>query len=227
MNPYYNNIEFTKEQLDNNCHRHTVGGIWESQSELQLSLSQKYGLTPDSKLLDFGCGCLRGGIKFIKFLNKGNYYGIDVNIGLLKAGLDYEILRYNLQDKVITSNFLITSEFEVDYFKVQFDMIIAQSVFTHLTLNHFCYFMEKCYNSLKNKGTIIVSFWFIEEYEDLTKDKLFLSENFSMKTSYIFDSYHYKFSQIKKLVEDKWNVSLLDDYHPRKQKFILLTKKNK
>lgn len=225
MNSYYNDGEFTLEDLQSKLHRECVGGVWEEQSKLQLDLCQKYGLIPESKLLDFGCGCLRGGIKFIDFLNKGNYFGIDVNVGLLKAGIEYEAVNANVDKKIVKSNFLVTEMFDVSFFNVKFDMIFAQSVFTHLTLNHFYYFMEKCYSVLTNDGKILVSFWLIDENEDITKDKWFVSNNFSIKTSYIFDTYHYKFSQLQKLIEEKWEATLLSDYHPRKQKFILLTKK--
>ena len=37
----------------------------------------EHGLKPEHKLLDVGCGPLRGGIKFINYLEPGNYYGVD------------------------------------------------------------------------------------------------------------------------------------------------------
>ena len=227
MNSYYGNHKFTKEEIKKEFYRDCVGGIWEKQSNLQLNICKKYGLTPELKFLDFGCGCLRGGINFINFLNKGNYYGIDVDSDLLRMGVEHEILKVNLQEKIVKTNLLITDNFEVDFFKINFDMIFAQSVFTHLPLNHFNFFIEKCYNVLNTNGKLLMSFWLIEEYEDITKDKIFFSDNFSIKTSHISDIYHYKFSQLKKMIDNKWKIEILDDYHPRKQKFILLTKKLK
>ena len=225
MNSYYNDWSFSKEQLTAEEHRIWIGGIWEEQSNLQLNICKKYGLTSESKLLDFGCGCLRGGVKFIDFLNPGNYFGIDINQGLLHAGLNYEVPKANLQHKIVLENFLVSNKFDLDYFNTKFDIILAQSVFNHLPLNHLDYFTKKALKVMNGDSKIIMSFYFIEEHEDLTEDKLFIAENFSIITSYIFDTYHYKFSQIQTMLSNDWNITLLNDYHPRKQKFIMLTKK--
>jgi len=225
INPYYDKLKFTEEEIKKEVHRVSVGGIWEEQSNLQLNICKKYGLTPESKFLDFGCGCFRGGVKFIEFLNKGNYYGIDVNNELMRVGVEHEIVKANLQEKLVIDNLLINDNFYVDFFGINFDIIFAQSVFTHLTLNHFDFFIQKSFNVLKTNGKLLISFWLIEEDEDITKDKIFTSDNFSIKTRYIFDAFHYKFSQLEKIIDDRWDIKLLDDYHPRKQKFILITKK--
>ena len=45
------------------------------------------GLIPQSKVLDIGCGCLRGGYWFIHFLDRGGYFGIDPNEKLVNAGV--------------------------------------------------------------------------------------------------------------------------------------------
>lgn len=225
MNEYYNSHVLTEQEINNEVHRHVVGGIFEYQGKLQLELCKKYGLLPHHKMLDFGCGCLRAGVKLLDYLNYGNYYGIDVNKGLLEAGLCYEIPKAGLDKKISYDNFLITDKFLVDFFNVNFDFVLAQSVFTHLTLNHLCYFLEKCYFNTVENVTIIISFWLIEENKNLSVDELFQSADASIKTSHIFDNYHCKFSQIECLTNSKWNVTLLDDFHPRQQKFVLFKKK--
>jgi len=227
-NSYYKpttNTNFSIEDLQDNYHRLSVGGIWEEQGNLQLELCKKIGLKPNMKMLDFGCGCLRGGVKLINYLDKGNYFGMDLNSALLNAGLLYEIPRVNLEKKIVRDNFLISNKFEVDLFKTKFDLILAQSVFTHLTLNHFCYFLEKCLNSLTSDGVIAVTFWLIEESEDITKLKTFVCNDMEVETSLISDPFHYKLSQIQSVVEKNWDLRLLDVCHPRKQKTILLTKR--
>ena len=47
------------------------------------------GLLPGSKVLDIGCGCLRGGYWLIHFLEQGNYCGIEPNQDMVNAGLKY------------------------------------------------------------------------------------------------------------------------------------------
>jgi hypothetical protein len=224
-NSYYFNKKISNEELERNLHRNMVGGLFEEFGELQLNLCKKYGMTPNTKLLDFGCGCLRGGVRLIDFLNKGNYYGIDVNQELLESGLFYEIPKHNISQKIVQNNFLISDNFDIDFFQVKFDIILAQSVFTHLTLNHFLFFMEKCYDYIEENGKIIISFWLLEEYEDIIKPKFFICDDMTMETSFIRDSYHYKLSHLEKLVNDKWKITQLDDYHPRNQKFLIFTKK--
>ena len=69
-------------------HREIVGGLWEEIGELTFKfLKNNAKMTPDIKVLDLGCGCFRCGIRLIEFLNTNNYYGIDINRDLVKAGL--------------------------------------------------------------------------------------------------------------------------------------------
>ncbi len=51
--------------------------------ELQFKFLVGWGLRPGDFLLDVGCGCLRGGVHFVRYLEAGHYFGIDVNSSLL------------------------------------------------------------------------------------------------------------------------------------------------
>ncbi len=58
-----------------------------------LSTFQRYksiipDLVPSSKVVDYGCGSLRLGHHFIRFLNSGNYIGVDVWEELIEIGVD-------------------------------------------------------------------------------------------------------------------------------------------
>ena len=55
------------------------------------------GLQPKEKFLDFGSGALRNGIWLIKYLDTGNYYGIEHNTSMFEAGRDYELVLNGLQ----------------------------------------------------------------------------------------------------------------------------------
>jgi len=50
-----------------------VGGMWEQIGQLQFDFLVNHGLEPNHKLLDIGCGTLRGGRHFITYLVPGNY----------------------------------------------------------------------------------------------------------------------------------------------------------
>ncbi len=73
INGYFK--ELTKQDIDNNVHRNFVGGLWDALGQLQLEFLINSGLQPNHKLLDIGCGCLRGGVHYvIKYLK---YSGTD------------------------------------------------------------------------------------------------------------------------------------------------------
>jgi len=67
-------------------YKNFIGGMWEEVGELQFNFLLKTGLKPHHQLLDLGCGSLRGGIHFIKYLQKNNYWGTDIRKDLLLAG---------------------------------------------------------------------------------------------------------------------------------------------
>ena len=46
-------------------HREAVGGLWEEMRRLQFDFLANQGLKPDHKLLDIGCGSMRGGVHFV------------------------------------------------------------------------------------------------------------------------------------------------------------------
>ena len=52
-------------------HRNSVGGMWDEIGGLQRDFVLGEGLTPDMRLLDIGCGCLRAGVHFVRYLNAG------------------------------------------------------------------------------------------------------------------------------------------------------------
>ena len=81
-------------------HRESVGGLWDQIGQLQFDFLVANGLRPEHKLLDIGCGSLRGGVKFVRYLQSGHYFGTDLNGSLLGrhfrtvgAGRDAKIRR--------------------------------------------------------------------------------------------------------------------------------------
>ncbi len=114
--------------------------MWEEIGKLQFDFLVERGLQPGHYLLDIGCGSLRGGVHFIRYLDKGRYFGLEKEASLLEAGRSVELKRYALEEKG-------PQLFEADDFdlsalppEVRFDFMLAQSVFTHLPpqLIEFC-----------------------------------------------------------------------------------------
>jgi SAM-dependent methyltransferase len=115
-------------------HRRWVGGKWTVMGPMQRDFLIAQGLMPGHRLLDVGCGALRAGIHFVEYLQPGHYYGIDINQTLLDVGYEQE-LPARLRERLPRDHLRATDRFGCD-FGVAFDYAIAQSVFTHVSLNH-------------------------------------------------------------------------------------------
>ena len=72
-----------------------IGGppeLFDIAGDCQLGILRHFGMGSESKVLDIGCGCLRGGRKVIPELNPGCYFGIEPNKEMLEAGRQEEAL---------------------------------------------------------------------------------------------------------------------------------------
>jgi SAM-dependent methyltransferase len=107
-----------------------VGGRWDEIGSLQFQFLKDEGLRPDHRLLDFGCGCLRGGLHFIRYLEPGHYFGVDISSEVIAAGRRF-LAEQDLAHQVPTLKIVTESTF--DWFgDASFDVVLAQSVFTHM-----------------------------------------------------------------------------------------------
>ena len=128
-------------------HREYIGDKWDEIGKLQFDFLIKKGLKPHHKLIDIGCGSLRGGVHFINYLNKKNYFGTDINYDLIKIGLLKE-LDDKLKSKIDENNFLVSKNFNFNFNVDYFDYAIALSVFTHLRKSN----IIACLKNLKKKN---------------------------------------------------------------------------
>lgn len=87
------------------------------------------GLEPDSKVLDIGCGVLRGGYWLIHFLDRRCYFGIEPHRGRLETGrtriLEPETERF--KEPAFDGN----ANFDSSVFGTKFDFFFAYSIWTH------------------------------------------------------------------------------------------------
>jgi cyclopropane fatty-acyl-phospholipid synthase-like methyltransferase len=125
--------ELTPEEIARGKHRDAIGGMWEEIGRLQFEFMKSRGLKPGHRLCDTGCGSLRGGIHFVRYLDAGNYFGLDINASLLEGGRR-ELEQAGLAGK--QANLLVDDRFKMSRFGTQFDYLLAVSVFTHLYANH-------------------------------------------------------------------------------------------
>ncbi len=201
-----------------------VGEMWEEIGRLQFEYLVKNGLLPRHTFLDIGCGSLRGGIKFINYLENGNYYGIEKESLLLKAAIEVEIPRYGLLEKKISLE--NRDDFDFSVFNTQFDFALAQSVFTHLTWNKILKCLVNLSKVLKTDGVCFATFF--EDKDGSYKVKPMIHTYPGGKgTSYPDeDPYHYEFDFFVELAK---RTSLKVEYigewnHPRGQMMMVFKK---
>jgi hypothetical protein len=135
---------------------------FETAGRLQLITMLREGLYPASKVVDIGCGCLRGGYWLIHFLDAGGYFGIEPNTQMLEAG-SHEILEKEaLEGK--RPRFDSNSDFDVSVFGEKFDFFLARSIWTHASREQIATMLDNFLRFSPDTGTFLTSYlragWF-------------------------------------------------------------------
>jgi hypothetical protein len=124
-------------------HRDYVGGMWEEMGRLQFEFLLSRGLQPEHVFLDIACGSLRAGVHFIRYLDRGNYLGIEKEQVLIQRGLSKELPAEVRVEKC--PELVVSDAFEFDRFSKRPDFSLAQSLFTHLNAAD----VERCLVNLR------------------------------------------------------------------------------
>jgi ubiquinone/menaquinone biosynthesis C-methylase UbiE len=208
--------QLTPDEIAAGEHRAAVGGLWDEIGRLQCDFLISAGLRPEHCFVDVGCGALRGGVRFVEYLNPGNYYGLDFNSSLIEAG-KRELQLAGLSHR--GANLLVNDRFELFRFNVQFDHGIAQSVFTHLPMNHIICCLVQVQRALAPRGRFHATYFEASRPAHL---ETIVQTPGGIHTRYDADPFHYSFEEISfaarlanLVVErvDNWN-------HPRAQKML-------
>ena len=113
--------------------RHGLVGpsdFWSEKREFQIRHLRASGLKTNHRLLDLGCGTLRGGIPIIKFLKEGHYTGIDVRHIVIEEA------RRELEEEALvhkTPNLLLVDALSNIQLVSKFNFVWAFSVLIHMT----------------------------------------------------------------------------------------------
>lgn len=143
-------------QLFPDTHRGWVGGMWEEMGRLQLNFLRERGLEPHHDFLDVGCGALRAGIHFIRYLEPDRYCGLDLSAWMLAAGR-VEADRAGLAAEHFRLH--VTDEFDASVFGRSFDFALAQSVFTHVSINSVLVCLRQVERVLRPGGRFFATFF--------------------------------------------------------------------
>jgi cyclopropane fatty-acyl-phospholipid synthase-like methyltransferase len=104
--------------------------LWKKKRAFQIRFLKDAGLKPTHRVLDIGCGTLRGGIPIIAFLDKGNYHGVEVRADVLEEGRK-ELREAGLEGK--EPRLTVAESLRSLDLPVKFDYIWAYSVLLHMS----------------------------------------------------------------------------------------------
>ena len=183
-----------------------VGGLWDEIGQLQFDYLRQCGLRPEHRLLDIGCGTLRGGRWFIRYLDPGNYTGIEISQEAIRFAEDL-VASEGLGGKA--PRILLNAGKRLTFGELAgeaFDFVLAQSVFTHLRSEH----IEECFAHLRPILGGGGAFYFT----------IFEAKRFTERNEFTFA---YPFRFIKKVASrNGFAVSRCSDFvHPRGQVMIV------
>lgn len=207
-----------------NWHRWALHGRgkWELLGKLQLDFLVAQGLKPHHHLLDVGCGPLRAGVRLIPYLEPGHYYGIDRDAPRLAAGREIELKRYNLEGRRPVLE--VMDDFGFERLGREFDFAIAQSVFTHLTINEMIRCLVNMEKVLKPGGRFFATFYLNPDGKSNLAD---IEQSTTGIISHLDrDNFHYEVSTFEWIVEGtRLRADYVGDWgSPQNQKMIAFTK---
>jgi len=217
--PDYAGEVFTEERRQRGAHRAFVGGGWDKHGLRQLDFLVSQGLRPDHVLLDVGAGAFRAGRHFIDYLDPGHYYGIDINPSLLQVGYDHE-LSDEQRAKLPIGNIHATDRFDADFGDVRFDIALAQSVFSHVSLNHARVCLHRVAKVTKPGARFFVTFF--EGPEGTPIDKMLVNP----RRFHERNPYWYTRSDMQWVARDEpWRMRYIGDWgHPAGQRMLEFTR---
>jgi len=118
--------------------RHGFLGVpletFEAGGRAQLVRLLNHGLTPESRVLDIGCGCLRVAYWLVRFLDADCYCGIEPACQRIEYGKQYLFASAELERK--RPRFDFNAQFDSSIFATKFDFFLAGSIWTHASKRH-------------------------------------------------------------------------------------------
>ncbi|KMT13472.1 hypothetical protein BVRB_4g082510 [Beta vulgaris subsp. vulgaris] len=139
-------------------HHSNYGEPWAGGRDVFEFLAESARLSPDARVLEIGCGTLRVGLHFIRYLKPEHFHCLERDELSLMAAFRYELPSQGLLHK----RPLIVKGEDMDFSRfgsgVVFDLIYASAVFLHMPDKLVWVGLEQLANKLKPyDGRIFVS----------------------------------------------------------------------
>lgn len=138
---------------------------------LSRQLQENTEVNPTSYVLEIGCGCGRTAIALAGFLGEGNYTGMDIHKGSIKACLDNPSLRkkcfsfdhLDIQNNEYNPNGSLAAHTLVfPYASGSYDVIFLVSVFTHMKTKDVKNYIKEIARMTRPGGICMVTTFLID-----------------------------------------------------------------
>jgi hypothetical protein len=150
--------------------RHYVGA-WSDPEEIgdsQLTLLKMAGCTPDSSVLEIGCGCLIAGLPIMTYLNSDRYVGIEPNTWLVDAAVESKEAKAIIQAK--HPLFLHNTDFDGSSTGRKYDFVMSHSILSHAAEWQLPLFLKSVKKNLAPNGVVLSSIRFFTDTGDVAGD---------------------------------------------------------
>jgi Methyltransferase domain len=129
---------------------------------LQLELLRLNGCTPDSHVLEIGCGALVAGRPILHFLKPDRYVGIEPNSWLIDAAIEGlpDTPRLIAEKRPV---FLTTMDFDASETGRTFDYVISHSILSHAAASQYPQFLKAVRKVLAPQGVVLASIRLADE----------------------------------------------------------------
>jgi len=140
-------------------HRAAVGPAdkYDVLGFMQLNILVREGLREQHRVLDIGCGSLRGGRFLLLYLAPGCYYGLEKDETLVQAGITQEVSAGLITLKRPT--FKYVADFDLRFGGIKFDYILAQSILSHASQTQVRKIMTEVAQVLAPRGRFLFTYF--------------------------------------------------------------------
>ena len=133
------------------------GGLYDAKRGIyHVEFLKRYGLRPHHKVLDFGCGYGRTAIPLLKYLEPGNYIGVELSAQRARQAEEF-VRHEKLEDRA--PKFIVSGDNAMPYLQdASIDFIWAQSVATHMPLSEIRRTLAAAHRVLKPEGAFLFDY---------------------------------------------------------------------
>ena len=175
-------------------HRMVPGGHWAEGGQWAFDLLRQEGLEPRHFVLDVGCGSFATTRHLLPFLEDKHLWGFEPDLARFHAGLVFELPKAGLE--VERGHYLVNDTFDLSLIPYQFDFIVAEGLFSRLTLNRIARCLGSVARVLKPTGRFLAS-W----YESHAPTPFEPMERGGFRTSADAEPFHYPFAVLAELCQ--------------------------